>query len=188
MLGAMRLRPSLVVIATSLLIAACGGSSRSSSSATTAPTMSSATSTVAATPTASTGSTDSAEAANPTTTAGTSAPPEVPKTMRTNGHRAGAPAASQGAHVEVRVTIAASGSLSPVTVSVPSGVGVELRLTNRGSAVRTVVLRVPGRPRVRLGPGAGGTLEAGGQRAGTYPILIDGTPRGQLMSGAQGGP
>jgi hypothetical protein len=86
------------------------------------------------------------------------------------------------------MAVAASGDLSPPSVSVPSGVGLELHLTNHGSAARTVVLAVPGRPTARLAPGGSGGLEAAGQRAGTYSILVDGTPRGQLTSGAQGGP
>jgi hypothetical protein len=180
MLGAMRLRPLLVAVATSLLLAACGGSARRSGSATTRATTSSATTTVGATPSSST--------VVVTTTTTASAPPEVPKATRPKKHRAGSPAASQGAHIEVPLTIVASGGLSPPTVSVPSGVGIELRLTNRGSAARTIALRVPGRPTVHLQPGAAGTLQAAGQRAGTYSILVDGTPRGQLMSGAQGGP
>ena len=180
MLGAMRLRPLLVAVATSPLLAACGGSAGSSSSATTrAAATSSATTTIATTPRPGT---------TTITTSTASAPPEVPKTTRLKKHRRGSHAASQGAHIEVPLTIVASGSLSPPTVSVPSGVGIELRLTNRGGAARTIVLRVPGRPSVHVQPGAAGTLEAGGQRAGTYSILVDGTPRGQLMSGAQGGP
>jgi hypothetical protein len=86
------------------------------------------------------------------------------------------------------MTVGASGGLSPPSVSVPSGVGVELRLSNHAGAARTIVLGVPGRPSIRVAPGGAGTLEAGGQRDGTYPILVDGTPRGQLISGAQGGP
>jgi hypothetical protein len=86
------------------------------------------------------------------------------------------------------MTVTASGGLSPPTVAIPSGVGVELHLTNHSRAARTVVLAAPGRPTARLGPGANGGLETAGKRSGTYSVLVDGTPRGQLMFGAQGGP
>ncbi|HXD64247.1 MAG TPA: hypothetical protein VNV17_06510 [Solirubrobacteraceae bacterium] len=84
--------------------------------------------------------------------------------------------------------IAAGGDISPPVVSVPSGVGVELHVTNRGSAAATVVLSVPTHPRVHLAAGASGKLETGGLKDGTYRITVNGTPRGQLMIGAQGGP
>jgi Cupredoxin-like domain len=95
---------------------------------------------------------------------------------------------SQGAHVEANVTIAASGDVSPPAVSVPSGVGVELHVTNHGSGAATVAVSVPGHPSIHVAPGAKGTLESAGLKNGTYRILVNGTPRGQLMIGAQGGP
>jgi hypothetical protein len=36
--------------------------------------------------------------------------------------------------------------------------------------------------------GTSGTLETAGLKDGIYRILVNGTPRGQLMIGAQGGP
>jgi hypothetical protein len=90
--------------------------------------------------------------------------------------------------VETNVTVSASGDISPPVVSVPSGVGVELHVTNRGSGTAAVVLSVPSHPSVHVAAGAGATLETGGLKDGTYRILVNGTPRGQLMIGAQGGP
>ena len=68
------------------------------------------------------------------------------------------------------------------------GVGVALRVSNHGSAAATVTLSVPSHPTVKVAPGAGGTVQTGGLKDGTYRILVNGTPRGQLMIGAQGGP
>jgi hypothetical protein len=140
------------------------------------------------TPTAS--GTGTAATATTTTTATASAPPEVPKT-KTHKHSGGGDGhggASAGAHVEANVSIAASGDISPPVVSVPSGVGVELHVTNHGSAAATVALSVPSHPSAHVVPGGRGTLETGGLKDGTYRITVNGTPRGQLMIGAQGGP
>jgi hypothetical protein len=131
-------------------------------------------------------STDTAEA-DTTTTTSASAPPEVPKNKREK-HHGPSHAASQGAHVETNLTVSAKGDISPPVVSIPSGVGVEIHVTNHGTAADTVVLGVPAHPSVRVGAGASGTLETGGLKDGTYRILVNGTPRGQLLIGAQGGP
>ena len=86
------------------------------------------------------------------------------------------------------MAIAANGDISPPVVSVPSGVGVELHVTNHGSAAATIAVSVPSHPSAHVAAGATGTLESGGLKNGTYRILVNGTPRGQLMIGAQGGP
>jgi hypothetical protein len=187
MLGAMRLRPLLVVIATSLLVAACGGSSSSSTSTATAtPAASSQTTT--SPPNAVAGTTTmTVSDVGTTTTTSTSAPPEVPKAKKEK-HHGSSRAASQGAHVETNLTVSAAGDISPPVVSVPSGVGVEIHVVNHGSAADTVTLSVPAHPSVRVGPGASGTLQTAGLKDGTYRILVNGTPRGQLLIGAQGGP
>jgi hypothetical protein len=185
MLGAMRLRPLLVAIATSLLLAACGGSSHNSSAtATGARAPSSATTTSSETSiVVGTYSVDGNTAITSTATA----PPEVPKAKKPK-HHASSPAVSQGAHVETSVTINASGDVSPPVVSVPSGVGVQIHLTNHGSSAATVALAVPAHPSVNIGAGASGTLQSAGLKDGTYRIVVNGTPRGQLLIGAQGGP
>jgi hypothetical protein len=184
MLGAMRLCPSLAATVACLALAACGGSSNSSSTQATATPAASA-QTATSTQAAATG-TGSAGATTTTTTT-TSAPPEVPK-AREQKHRDGTHAASQGAHVQTNLTVSANGDVSPPTVSVPSGVSVELRIANHGSSASTVALSVPSHPSVHVAPGARGTLDTAGLRDGTYRILVNGTPRGQLLIGAQGGP
>ena len=86
------------------------------------------------------------------------------------------------------MTVGANGDITPPVVSVPSGVGVELHVTNHGSGAARVALNVPGHPSVHVAPGTSATLETAGLKNGTYRILVNGTPRGQLMIGAQGGP
>jgi hypothetical protein len=198
MLGAMRLRPVLVAIVTCLFVAACGGSSPGSSTQATATPAAAQTTTPTTTATttptqASSGqpSTTSTDETTTTTTNAT-APPEVPKTKAHKHHRdgdsGGHGGASQGAHVESNVTVSANGDISPPVVSVPSGVGIELHITNHGGSPDTVALSVASHPSVKVAPGASGTLETGGLKEGTYRILVNGTPRGQLLIGAQGGP
>jgi hypothetical protein len=181
MLGAMMLRPSLVVIAASLLLAACGGSSHSSTGTRTATAAGDGlTRTVSITR-------QKVSHATTTTTSSTSAPPEVPKAKKEK-HHGRSHAVSQGVHVETGVTVAASGDVSPSVVSIPSGVGVEIHVANHGSSVATVALGVPGDPIVHVAPGASATLHTDGLKDGTYRILVNDTPRGQLIIGAQGGP
>lgn len=187
MLGAMRLPPLLVAIITCLGLAACGGSSHSSASA--APATSSS-QTTASTSSTQAAATTTESAATTTTTSTASAPPEVPKTKthQHSGEGSGRGGVSSGARVETNVAITANGDVSPPVLSVPSGVGIEIHVTNHGSAAATVALSVPTHPSVHLAAGTSGKLESVGLKDGTYRILVSGTPRGQLMIGAQGGP
>jgi hypothetical protein len=181
----MRLASSLVAIATCLGLAACGGSSHSST--TSATSASPVPATIA---TRTTATTAASAAATTTTTATASAPPEVPKTKthKHPGEDGGHGGVSQGARVETSVTIATNGDVSPPVLSVPSGVGIEIHVINHQSGTATVALSVPAHPSVHLAAGASGKLESAGLKNGTYRILVNGTPRGQLLSGAQGGP
>ncbi len=90
--------------------------------------------------------------------------------------------------MQTSLTVRANGDVSIPVISLPSGVGVEIHVTNHGSAAATVALAVPAHPTVQVAPGATGTLHSAGLKNGTYRILVNGTPRGQLMIGAQGGP
>jgi hypothetical protein len=179
----MRLRPSLVAIGACLGLTACGGSLHSSTTTSAPPVPA----TIA---TRATATTAASAAATTTTTATASAPPEVPKTKthKHPGEDGGHGGVSQGAKVETSVTIATNGDVSPPVLSVPSGVRIEIHVSNHGSATATVALSVPAHPSVHLAAGASGKLESAGLKNGTYRILVNGTPRGQLLSGAQGGP
>ncbi len=64
--------------------------------------------------------------------------------------------------MQTNVTVAANGGVSPPVVSVPSGVGVELHVTNHGTGAATVALSVPSHPSVHVAPGAGATLRPAG--------------------------
>jgi hypothetical protein len=189
MLRPMRPRASLVVIATSLTLAACGGSSSSSTTSQPATRSSSATTSDAG-GVLNAGTSTTGTGASATTTTSAGAPPEVPKSKR-HTHRSNSgtvPAASQGAHVQADVDIMTGGALVPPVVSVPTGVDVEIRFSNQSDATHTVSLDVPTHPSLQLVPHTGGPLQTAGLQNGTYEILIDGNPRGQVMIGTQGGP
>jgi hypothetical protein len=197
MLGAMSLRPSLAAMAACLLLAACGGSSPSSgSTSTTASSAAASTAPTSATQTAAPAGTATNGAAAVTTTSTTTRPPEVPKSKGTGGkakqpgtsNPSGGVGESSGARVSTRLEIHAGGQLEPPAVSIPAGVTIALKLTDADHAAHTVVLAVPQRQTVRLSAGARATASIPALRAGTYRILVDGTPRGQLLIGAQGGP
>jgi hypothetical protein len=187
MLAAMRLWPMLVAITTCVALAACGGASPGSSTeATTTPAASSQTTAGLGFPRTMTFSGGDTISTSTTTTTSASAPPEVPHAK--TRHHGSTRAASQGVHVDTNLAVGGNGDISPPVVSVPSGVGVELRITNHGISAVTVAVSVPSHPSAKVAPGAKATLRTGGLKNGTYRILVNGTPRGQLMIGAQGGP
>ena len=72
--------------------------------------------------------------------------------------------------------------------SVLGPLSVALRITNHSGVAATVELSAPSHPGVHVAPSARATLQTAGLKDGTYRILVNGTPRGQLMIGAQGGP
>jgi hypothetical protein len=90
--------------------------------------------------------------------------------------------------VQADVDIMTGGAIVPPAVSVPTGVDVEIRFSNESDATHTVSLDVPTHPSLQLVPHTGGPLATAGLQNGTYEILIDGRPRGQIMIGTQGGP
>lgn len=186
MLGAMTVRPRFVAIITCIALAGCGGSSRRPSTQATATPATSTQTTPGIGP-ARTWTFSGGGVSSTTTTTATSAPPEVPKAKKQR-HHGETPAVSQGARVITSIDIRPAGGLQPPVISVPSGVGVEVQITNHGSATETVTLSVPSHPSVKVAPGAKATLQTGGLKDGTYRIVVNGTPRGQLMIGAQGGP
>jgi hypothetical protein len=190
MLGAMRPGLVFVAIVTSIAVAACGGSSQSSSATATGGSAASSSQTTASSPSGAVASTATFSASGvgaAVTTTSTIAPPEVPKAKKHARH-GGTHAVSQGAHVETNVAVDANGGVTPPVVSVPSGVAVELHITNHSGVAATVELSVPSHPGVHVAPSGRATLQTAGLKDGTYRILVNGTPRGQLMIGAQGGP
>ncbi|MFL5865081.1 MAG: hypothetical protein ACJ780_30680 [Solirubrobacteraceae bacterium] len=175
-------------LATTTTPAATATSESTTTSAATTSTAG-ATSTAAGAASTAAGATSTGAGAATTTTSRPSAPPEVPKGRRRGRGSAGRPAASQGAHISTTVVVGRTGRLSPPVVSVPAGINVDIHIANRASSPCTVALTgtiVYGT--VQVGPGASGQLQSGALRKGIYQILVNGTPRGHIVAGAQGGP
>jgi hypothetical protein len=184
----------LAALALCLLVAACGGSSHPAAGTSSSASSSTGTATGGPTSSATAGQTSSAPsggAAITTTTSSTSRPPEVPRTKGQKSHRSnpsGGAAESSGVRVGTTLEIRAGGQLSPPSVSVPAGAFIDLTLINHGSAGHSVAFATPRRQTIGLAANGRASAVIPPLRDGTYRILVDGTPRGQLVIGAQGGP
>lgn len=148
----------------------CGGSSREHASAgivgATAPTSSSS---ATAAPTTKTSSA-------PTGTRTASTPAETTTT------------GSSGVRLPATFTIGAGGGLSPLSVTAPAGVPIELTVISGDGKPHQVVLKAP-HPQT-LGVPAGGRASTAVTRlpAGQHPIEVDGATKGSLVIGGQPGP
>jgi hypothetical protein len=79
-------------------------------------------------------------------------------------------------------------TLTPPSVSVPSGVSIALAVADHDGRAHTVVLAAPTRHvlHVPAGRSIGGLIS--GLPDGAYRLLVDGVARGRIVVGAQGGP
>jgi hypothetical protein len=85
-------------------------------------------------------------------------------------------------------TITARGSLSPLSVSAPPGVTIDLSLSSGdGHAHQAVLGTTPPRP-LAVPAGGRATLTLRGLKAGRYELKVDGATAGALVVGAQPGP
>jgi hypothetical protein len=89
--------------------------------------------------------------------------------------------------VPATFTIAATGTLSPPTISVPTGYRVQLTFLDHGAAV-TVRVLTPHRLTLNVPAGGEASKLISGLPKGTYPIMIGGTSRGSLVIGSVPGP
>jgi hypothetical protein len=80
------------------------------------------------------------------------------------------------------------GRLRPATVSTPAFLAVSLSVRNLDSAARVIVVRADREYRLVARPGRRAARQIPGQRAGTYPVLVDGRRRGALIFGGEPGP
>jgi hypothetical protein len=151
----------LVVLLIPLVLASCGGSKSTSSAS------------------PSTASLTAPPLTTKTRTTGTQTTVTLTKTSPT-------PASTGSINVRVpaRFTIAADGSVTPPTVSIPAHLPVELIVVGNAHthriALRTTTLTV----------GAHQQAEKliDGLKAGSYPLKVDGAPRAVLTIGANPGP
>jgi hypothetical protein len=90
--------------------------------------------------------------------------------------------------VPATFSLGASGTLSPGQVSAPAFLAVAVRIKSGSAAAHTVTIATPHQVHLGIPPHGAGATTIPGLRAGTYPILIDGTRRGALVIGGEPGP
>jgi hypothetical protein len=161
----------LAVLLVAVAVAGCGGAKAIATSST---------------PTTTTTTTTTTTAATTTTTTTTTAPitPAQPSTTSTTKTAASTPTGSINVRVPARFTIAADGSVTPPTITVPAHLPVELIVVSNGQphriSLRTTTLTVK--------PHAQAEALIDGLKAGSYPLKVDGAPKGVLTIGGEPGP
>lgn len=94
---------------------------------------------------------------------------------------------SEPVRIDAQFTLR-GGRLRPRTVSSPAFLAVSVSVRNTDAATRVVVVRVDRDYRMTVTAGRTATRLVPGQRAGTYPVLVDGRRRGALVFGGEPGP
>lgn len=90
----------------------------------------------------------------------------------------------EGIRVPVDLTVSAD-AVSPATASVPAFLPLEVSVTSGDGEAHRV--EVAGET-IGVPPGGSASTQIGGLRRGTYPVAVDGTPRGELVAGDEPGP
>jgi hypothetical protein len=92
--------------------------------------------------------------------------------------------------VRVPATFALSpvGGLTPNSVSAPAFLAVQVTVVSHDARRHSVVVRTPTSYRFTVAPHGRGGVLIRGQRAGQYPVVIDGRTRAMLMIGGEPGP
>jgi hypothetical protein len=150
-----------------LLIGGCGGSSHSSSS--TAPSTSTSASSTAAV----------SSSASSTTASATSTTAHKPKHFATG---------SSNVRVPATFTVRSGGKLSPPQISLPAHLAVQVTVISGDGHPHRVVVMTPSPRTLSVPAGGRASVLVGGLKVGRYPIELDGTAAGLLVTGAQPGP
>jgi len=85
-------------------------------------------------------------------------------------------------------SIRPGGRLSPRSVSAPAFLAVDVSVTSADGHAHGVLIQADRDYRLQVPPGGSDTVRIGGQRAGEYPILVDGRSAGHLSIGGEPGP
>jgi hypothetical protein len=97
-----------------------------------------------------------------------------------------------GGSTDVRVpatfTIGSGLRLVPQTVSAPAFLAVRVTVTSGDGKAHQVIVRTPTLHTLSVPAGGSASILISGQRAGQYPIEVDGTTRGALLIGGEPGP
>ena len=151
-----------------LLIAGCGGSSHSNSS--TAPSTSAASSAT---------STSIATASTSASAMSRSTSPRKPKHFATG---------SSNVRVPATFTVRPGTRLSPPQVSLPARLTVQVTVVSGDGHSHRVVVMTPSPRTLSVPAGGRASVLIGGLKVGRYPLELDGTTAGLLVTGAQPGP
>jgi hypothetical protein len=84
--------------------------------------------------------------------------------------------------------VTGSGRLSPVSVSAPAFLAVLVTVIAHDGHSHRVVVKTPTPYTLDVPAGGRAARLIRGQRAGQYPIFVDGRPRGLLAIGGEPGP
>ncbi len=156
-----------------LVIGGCGGSSHSSSS--TPPSTSTATSSTAA----ASSSASSTDATATTTASATSTTAHKPKHFATG---------SSNVRVPATFTVRSGGKLTPPQISLPAHLAVQVTVLSGDGQAHRVVVMTPSPRTLSVPAGGRASVLIGGLKVGRYPLELDGTMAGLLVTGAQPGP
>ena len=99
----------------------------------------------------------------------------------------GGPNASEPIRIPATFTLRA-GRLTPGTITVPPFLAIAISVRNADSRPHTIVVRADRAYRLLAAPGRRAARTLPGQRAGSYPVLVDGARRGTLVAGGEPGP
>ncbi len=166
-----------------LLVFLFGGCGGSGSSGTTASQGASASTSASGKPQAGAGS-----------TAGGAVPGSAgrPTSTTAASSTSGAPSTANGGSINVRVpatfTIRPGGRLDPSTVSSPAFLAVRLTIVAADGRAHKILLKAPQPHALSVPAGGRASVLIAGMRAGRYPLLVDGSPRGALLIGGEPGP
>ena len=110
-------------------------------------------------------------------------PPPVPTATAPKG----GPSTSEPIRVPATFTLRA-GRLTPGTITVPPFLAIAISVRNADSRPHAIVVRADRAYSLVAAPGRRAARMLPGQRAGSYPVLVDGARRGTLTAGGEPGP
>jgi hypothetical protein len=90
--------------------------------------------------------------------------------------------------VPATFVVRGGGPLSPHSVSAPAFLAVLVTVISHDGHAHHVVIGTPLRHTLSVPAGGHAGILLPGQRAGEYPIVVDGRTRGRLLIGGEPGP
>ena len=84
--------------------------------------------------------------------------------------------------------VGSGGRLIPSTVSAPAFLAVRVTIASTDGAGHQVIVHTPTPYTLEVPAGGRASVLIPGQRAGQYPIAVDGRTRGALLIGGEPGP